>query len=165
MISRWTAMFLLACGTSSPETEGPAPAALPPAPVAPVPAPVTPSPAAGEHGGHGDHDAAPAAAPSTLPETVAALKSQRDQIKALVDTGKLSDIHPLTEQMGKLAVLLPVRARDLPTADKAAVTIVAADIKKILDALHHAADEGSADETRAELARLDEHLLKLPTHE
>jgi hypothetical protein len=102
--------------------------------------------------------------PTTLPEAIGALEKHRDEVKAAIEGGRLQEAHPLTEQMGKLAVLLPVRGKELAPADKNTVTLVATDLKKILDALHHAADEGDAAGARAELGRLDGQIAKLQAY-
>lgn len=169
-IPQLTALLLFACSTSqapdAPTPAVPAPVApLSPAAPIPTPAPTSEDPAATSHGEHGEQVSAPVAVPTTLSEAIGALEQLRDEIEILVERGQLSGIHPLTEQMGKLAVLLPVRAKELPAADKNTVILAATDLKKILDALHHAADEGSADETRAELVRLDEQIAKLAAYE
>jgi hypothetical protein len=102
--------------------------------------------------------------PATLPEAIGALEKHRDEVKAAIDGARLQDVHPVTEQMGKLAVLLPVRGKELAPADKNTVTLVATDLKKILDALHHAADEGNAKGALAELERLNEQIAKLQAY-
>ena len=164
---QWIALLLFACGTSPPAAPNP------PSPALPVAAPhehdhpdVAPAPEAhAEHEGHEGHEDTPAALPGSLPEAIGSLNAQRDRVETLIEAGTLSDIHPVTEQMEGLVVLLPIRAKELPSADKTAVTVAATDLKKILDALHHAADGGDAEETRAELTRLDEQLAKLKPYE
>jgi len=152
-------LFVLACGTTAPE--GPAVAPPPVSTPDPNPAPVPDD--------HADHDAAAGAtmthAPDTLAATVAALDAHRDEIAALVEAGKLGEVHPHTEQMEGLAVQLPVRAKELSPEERNKVTVAATGLKKVLDAVHHAADEGNVEETKAELLHLDEQLHKLAPYE
>lgn len=164
-MSQWIALLLFACGTSPPEAPNPPSPALPAAEPHEHEHPDD-APAPEAHAEHEEHPAvAPTAIPGSLPEAIGALNAQRDRVETLIGAGKLSDIHPITEQMGKLVVLLPIRAKELPSADKTTVTVAATDLKKSLDALHHAADGGNAEETRAELTRLDEQLAKLKPYE
>ena len=173
--------FLVACGTApvdAPTSNTPAPAsehrpepvvAAAPAPAAPAPA----DPARGAHvepghehaAPHGDHAAeGPFVVPATLPEAVTLLEQQRDQVRGLLDAGKMGDVHPISEQMMKVVVVLPVRARELPAEGKSAVTLAATDLKQVLDALHHAADDGDAAAAKAQLAALDAALTKLAAY-
>jgi hypothetical protein len=164
MIPRMLVLFLVACGTSA-APEAPPPAPAPAAPAAQPPKPAAPPPAAEHHGdGHAHHDAPSAPAPATLSEAIGALERHREEMKALVEAGNLGEIHPHTEEMDKIVVMLPVQSKELAPADKNIVTLAATDLKKVLDALHHAADAGDAAKTRAELARLDEQIGKLSTY-
>lgn len=124
----------------------------------------TPPPPPEEHHEHHDHEATPAPAPAgdpALGEAVATLGTQRGQLSALLDAGKLSEVHPVCEEMTKTAVRAAASAGSLPAEDQNTITLAATDLKAVLDELHDAADAGKADEAKAALARVDADLAKL----
>ena len=151
-------LALSACSTP----EAPMHAAAPsPAPVAaPVPQPPAmppgmvmpadmPMPAAGQTEGKPGEEAEGAALPPTvIPESsaaiVTAMQEKRSAIKALLDAGKLKEVHPVAKQLMDLATALPGKSGTLAAADKGTLTMKCMDIKEKADELHDKADEGDA---------------------
>ncbi len=122
------------------------------------------APTAHADGGHGDHAGHDADAP--LPQTYAGaladLAAQAVAARGLADSGELKGIHPLTERIEKICVALPGLAATLDDTARATVTTRALAIKKTAGKLHHAADEGKAEETIALLDTLDADIAGLP---
>lgn len=114
---------------------------------------------------HHEHQAPPAPAPvaaaPALAEAVAKLGTQRAQLSGLLDAGKLSEVHPVCEEMTTTAVRAAAGAGSLPADDQNTITLAAADLKAVLDELHDAADAGKPDEAKAALAKVDADLAKL----
>lgn len=118
-------LLLSACS----RTEAPAPKAAATPVVAPVAAPV----------------AAPAAPVS--PEylaSVASMKEKRAAIKALLDAGKLGEVHAVAEGLIDLANALPGQAAGLSAEARGTVALKSLDIKEQADTLHDKADGGDA---------------------
>ena len=85
----------------------------------------------------------------------AALKGARDEIAKRLDSGRLEEIHAVSEQLAPLANTLLERSSDLAPDNRARVEGAVKQMPKLADALHDAADAGNADETRRQLKRLD----------
>lgn len=151
VVSLLLAAFLVASPGCSgdPEAVSSAPAA---------PAATGGSPVGHEHGAHTGHGDAGGAAPASsgdLAETWAALQELRNAIAADAEAGRLSEIHARSERLTPLAEELLGRSSDLAPERRTRVASAVKQIPRLAGKLHDAADDGNAEATRRELARLD----------
>lgn len=151
-------LILSACSTPDAPQPTAAPAPVPaaaPAPSANPPAPMPPDmPGMAMGGGVAqEKEEGDALPPTAIPDTsvaiVAELKKDRDAIQALIGAGKLKDVHPVAKQVMDLANALPAKAAALPGAERGTLALKCMDIKEKADAMHDAADEGNAPDTKA----------------
>lgn len=167
-MSLYAALFAFTACSTAPES--PPAATVPVAAPAPTPA-ASAAPAdagAGHHGGGGAEAAAhgpggaegghgPESAGHQHGENAAAvtgefativtdLRARQAKIGDLITAGKLPEVHPETEAMGRLAVAAAAKA---DPATKAAASIAALNVKKSADELHKKADGGDAAGSKA----------------
>ncbi len=141
-----TLVLVLAACSSPPEAAKPAEAPVPalaPA-VTPAVAPAVAPAHADEHAGHAHAEAVPAAAaaPDGYRDTVAKLRLRQSEVGALLDAGKLAEIHNVAEGIVALATTLPSESAALSESNRGVVTLKALHLRQQADALHDKADAG-----------------------
>ena len=103
------------------------------------------------HEGH-SHGASSIVIPETTEGVVDEIKKQHATLTAAVTGKKLKSVHDLAESMTVLVKALP----DKVAADKKATVQSSTDnMAKLLDTLHHAADDGDQPRAGIELKKLD----------
>jgi molecular chaperone GrpE (heat shock protein) len=109
------------------------------------------TPRAFAHAGH-SHGAANVVIPETAEEIMAEINKNHAEITAAVTGKKLKAVHDLAETMTALAKALPEKVAE---DKKARVQSTTDNMIKLLDTLHHAADDGDQPRSGIELKKLD----------
>lgn len=103
------------------------------------------------HEGH-SHAASSIVIPETTEAIIDEIKKQHATLTATVTGKKLKAVHDLAESMTVLVKALPDK---VPADKKGSVQSSTDNIAKLLDTLHHAADDGDQPRSGIELKKLD----------
>ena len=103
------------------------------------------------HEGH-SHGASSIVVPETTEGVLDEIKKQHATLTAAVTGKKLKDVHDLSESMTVLVKALPDK---VPADKKTSVQSSTDNMTKLLDTLHHAADDGDQPRAGIELKKLD----------
>lgn len=103
------------------------------------------------HEGH-SHGPSSIIIPETTEAVIDEIKKQHATLTATVTGKKLKAVHDLAESMTVLVKALPDK---VPADKKASVQSSTDNIAKLLDTLHHAADDGDQPRSGIELKKLD----------
>jgi molecular chaperone GrpE (heat shock protein) len=109
------------------------------------------APRAFAHAGH-SHGAANVVIPETAEGVLAEINKNHAAITAAVSGKNLKAVHDLAETMTALAKALPDKVAE---EKKQAVQRTTENMIKLLDTLHHAADDGDQPRSGIELKKLD----------
>lgn len=155
-------LSLLACGGEGEPADSRA-AAPPEPPAATASAPARPDESG--HEGHGNmaSDAAPMHEESAPANAWSELTAVRDEITAVVEAGRLSEVHAKSERLPAIADVLMAGARDLPAEKRTRAEATLRQLPAVAKTLHEAADAGDAAATSRELKRLDGIIALLET--
>lgn len=111
------------------------------------------------HEGHGGMGGMPGMAGATEPGQAtsawAELKSTRDAIANLIESGKLAEVHGQAERLAPLGQALGEGAKALPDDKRSRVEATLRQLPALGTSLDKAGDSGDAAATRRELKRLD----------
>jgi hypothetical protein len=112
---------------------------------------ISAAPSAFGHAGH-SHGAANVVIPETAEAILDELNKNHAAISAAVNGKNLKAVHDLSETMTALAKALPdkVAEEKRPTVQRTTENMI-----NLLDALHHAADDGNQPRSGIELKKLD----------
>jgi uncharacterized cupredoxin-like copper-binding protein len=113
----------------------------------------------GEHEGHEGMPGTPgmedASKPASGSSAWAELKSVRDAIAQLMESGKLAEVHNQAERLAPLGDALRDGAKGLPDDKRARVEAALRQLPELGKTLDKAGDAGDVEATRRELKRLD----------
>ncbi len=111
------------------------------------------------HEGHGGMGDMPGMGETAEPEHGASawaeLKSVRDAIAQLVESGKLAEIHNQAERLAPLGEALTAGAQSVPEDKRIRIEAALRQLAELGKTLDKAGDAGDVDATRRELKRLD----------